>query len=90
MNWLNSIRLTSMGKTERPETQIGGRVRNATEKILNGVNGLLDEYLGHVELALVLVTAILGHLFVLFEQIALRIVTFDLNRSGRGRFHHTV
>lgn len=39
-----------MGQTQRPQTQIGSRMRNTPQEILNRVNALLDRNLAHVEL----------------------------------------
>ena len=41
-----------MRQTQRPQTQVRGRVRDAAEKVLDGVNTLLDRNLAHVKLEL--------------------------------------
>ena len=45
-------RLTSMSQTQGPQAQVRGCVRDASKKVLDGVNTLLDRNLAHVKLEL--------------------------------------
>jgi len=71
-----------MSQGQSPETQIGGRVRDGTEHILNGVDGLVDVDFAH---RLVIVTmSTSGVLLVSREASGQRSLTFgQFNVAGQ-------
>jgi hypothetical protein len=45
---------TCMCQAQRPQTQVGGRVRDAAQKVLNRVNTLLHSDFAHIKLKSIL------------------------------------
>ncbi len=48
--WMYNQTLTGVSETQGPETQVGGRIGNAAQTVLYGVNCLMQEDISEIKL----------------------------------------